>query len=78
MSSVFDLEIDGSSEKALPRDVAYDPLSDEPIHIDFMRVEKDANLILEIPVKFINQDKSPGLKKRSSTKYCEKKNRTKM
>ena len=63
MSSVFDLDIDGSSEKALPRDVAYDPLSDEPIHIDFMRVEKGANLILEIPVKFINQDKSPGLKK---------------
>ena len=63
MSKVVDLEIDGSSEKVLPRDISYDPVSDEPIHIDFMRIVKGSKLILEIPVKFINLDKSPGLKK---------------
>ena len=63
MSKVFDLDIDGSSEKALPRDVAYDPISDEPIHIDFMRISKGSKLVIEIPVKFINSEKSPGLKK---------------
>jgi len=63
MSRVFDLDIDGNSEKALPRDIAYDPVSDEPIHIDFIRVEKGSKLTLEIPVKFINAEKSPGLKK---------------
>ena len=63
MSKVLDLDIDGDSEKALPRDVAYDPVSDEPIHIDFMRIVKGSKLILQIPVKFINHDKSPGLKK---------------
>ena len=63
LSKVFDLDIDGNSEKALPRDIAYDPISDEPIHIDFMRITKGSKLILEIPVKFINSDKSPGLKK---------------
>ena len=63
MSKVFDLEIDGNPEKALPRDVAYDPVSDEPIHIDFMRITKGSKLTLEIPVKFINSEKSPGLKK---------------
>ncbi len=63
MSKVVDLDIDGNSEKVLPRDVAYDPVSDEPIHIDFMRIMKGSKLILEIPVKFINLDKSPGLKK---------------
>ena len=63
MSKVFDLNIDGNAEKALPRDIAYDPVSDEPIHIDFIRVEKGSKLNLEIPVKFINSDKSPGLKK---------------
>ena len=63
MSKVVDLDIDGNSEKALPRDVAYDPVSDEPIHIDFMRIVKGSRLILEIPVKFINHDKAPGLKK---------------
>ena len=63
MSKVFDLEIDGSSEKVLPRDISYDPVSDEPIHIDFMRIEKGSKLTLQIPVKFINSEKSPGLKK---------------
>ena len=63
MSKVFNLDIDGSPEKVLPRDIAYDPVSDEPIHIDFMRIVKGSKLILQIPVKFINSDKSPGLKK---------------
>ncbi len=56
MSEVVDLEIDGNTEKVLPKDIAYDPVSDEPLH-------KGSRLILEIPVKFINSEKSPGLKK---------------
>ena len=63
MSKVVDLNIDGNSEKVLPRDISYDPISDEAIHIDFMRILEGSKLILEIPVKFINSDKSPGLKK---------------
>ena len=63
MSKVFSLDIDGSSEKVLPRDISYDPVSDEPIHIDFMRIVQGSKLILEVPVKFINHEKSPGLKK---------------
>jgi large subunit ribosomal protein L25 len=63
MSKVFNLDIDGSSEKVLPRSIDYDPVSDEPIHLDFIRVVKGSKLILEIPVKFINSEKSPGLKK---------------
>jgi len=62
-SAILNLNIDGKEEKVLPRDVSFDPLSDEPIHIDFLRIVKDAKLALEIPVKFINSDKSPGLKK---------------
>ena len=63
LSKVVDLDIDGNSEKVVPRDITYHPLSDEPTHIDFMRVVKGSRIILEIPVKFINLDKSPGLKK---------------
>jgi len=63
MSKVYDLDIDGSSEKALARDISYHPVSDEPIHIDFMRITEGSKLTLEIPVKFINSEKSPGLKK---------------
>ena len=63
MSKVVDLDIDGNPEKVLPRDITFDPVSDEPIHIDFMRILKGSNLVIEVPVKFINHDKSPGLKK---------------
>ncbi len=63
MCKVVDLEIDGNTEKVLPKDIAYDPVSDEPLHIDFIRIVKGSRLILEIPVKFINSEKSPGLKK---------------
>ena len=63
MSKVVDLDIDGNLEKVLPKDITYDPVSDEPIHIDFMRIVKGSRLVLEVPVKFINYDKSPGLKK---------------
>jgi len=63
MSNVVDLDIDGNLEKVLPKDITYDPVSDEPSHIDFMRIVKGSRLVLEVPVKFINHDKSPGLKK---------------
>ena len=40
LSKVVDLEIDGSTEKVLPKDISYHPVSDEPLHIDFMRIVK--------------------------------------
>ena len=62
-SAILNLNIDGKEEKVIPRDISVDPLSDEPIHIDFLRIVKGTKLALEIPVKFINSEKSPGLKK---------------
>ena len=63
MSKVFDLDINGNPEKVLPREIAYDPVSDEPIHIDFIRIVEGSVLSLEIPVKFINNETCPGLKR---------------
>ena len=63
LSKVLELDIDGKKEKVLPRDVAYHVLSEEPIHIDFMRVVSGKKIIIEIPVKFINHPDSPGLKR---------------
>ena len=57
------LEINGKEEKVLPREISFDPVTDEPLHIDFLRIVKGMSIIWEIPVKFINNDKSPGLKK---------------
>ena len=63
LSNVISINIDGKDQRVLPRDIAFDAVSDEPIHIDFLRIVKDAKIILEIPVKFINHELSPGLKR---------------
>ena len=63
LSNIISLKIDGKSMNVLPRDVAFDPISDNPIHVDFLRIVKSAKIILEIPVKFINNETSPGLKR---------------
>ena len=62
LSTVIELDFDGKKLKVIPRDVAYNVISDEPIHIDFIRVVSGTKIILEIPVKFINADDCPGLK----------------
>ena len=63
LSNILTLNIEGNSENVLPREIKWDTITDEPIHLDFLRVVKDGTIILEIPVKFINNEKSPGLKR---------------
>ena len=63
LSNIISINLDGKSEKVLPKEIVWDPITDEPIHIDFLRIVKGAKVILEIPVKFINIEKSPGLKR---------------
>ena len=63
LSKVLELDIDGKKEKVIPRDVSFNVVSEEPIHIDFMRIVSGKKIILEIPVKFINHADSPGLKR---------------
>ena len=63
LSKVLELDIEGKKEKVIPRDIAFHVVSEEPIHIDFMRIVSGKKIILEIPVKFINHPDSPGLKR---------------
>ena len=63
LSNIISLNINEQSIKVLPREVSYDTLTDDPIHIDFLRIVKGAKIIIEIPVRFINNEKSPGLKR---------------
>ena len=63
LSNILTLNINGKPANVLPKEIMYDVVSDEPIHIDFLRIIKGAKVILEIPVKFINNEKSPGLKR---------------
>ena len=63
LSNIININMDGKTINVLPREVSYDPISDDPIHIDFLRIVKDAKIVLEIPVRFTNNEKSPGLKR---------------
>ena len=63
LSKIIKLKIDEKEESVLPKEISFDVITDEPIHIDFLRIIKGSSVIIEIPVKFINNDKSPGLKK---------------
>ena len=63
LSSIITLNIDGKTQKVLPREIKYDIISDEPIHVDFLRIVAGVKVRIEVPVKFLNHEKSPGLKK---------------
>ena len=63
LSSIISLNINGKSQKVLPREVKYHIISDEPTHVDFLRVLPGVKIKIEVPVNFINHEKSPGLKR---------------
>ena len=62
-ATVFSIEFSGKKERVLPRDVQFDPVSDKPIHVDFMRVGEHTRVRVAVPVNFLNEAKSPGLKR---------------
>ena len=63
LSSIITLNVDGKAQNVLPREVKYHILSDEPTHVDFLRVLPGVKIKIEVPVNFINHEKSPGLKR---------------
>ena len=63
LSSIVTLSVDGKPQNVLPREIKYHIITDEPIHVDFLRVVPGAKIRIEVPVQFINQEKSPGLKR---------------
>ena len=63
LSNIVTLNVDGKSQNVLPREIKYDVITDEPIHVDFLRVVQGIKIRIEIPVQFINHEKSPGLKR---------------
>jgi len=62
-STIIDIDINGKVEKILPKQLQYHPVSDRLIHFDFLRVQENTKVNVEIPVEFLNQEKCPGLKK---------------
>ena len=63
LSNILSLNLEGKPQNVLPREIKYDVISDEPIHVDFLRVVPGIKIRIEVPVQFINHEKSPGLKR---------------
>lgn len=62
-STIFLLDVEGKKTRVIPRAVQLDPVRDFPIHVDFLRLSKDALVTVEVPVRFLNEAASPGLKR---------------
>jgi large subunit ribosomal protein L25 len=63
MNSIVMIEIGGKTVRTLPKDVALHPVTDRPLHVDFLRLARDAKIHVAVPVVFVNEEASPGLKK---------------
>ena len=63
LATIYDVQIDRNKERVLPRDVQFDPVSDRPIHVDFLRVSAASSVTVQVPVNFLNEEESPGLKR---------------
>ncbi|WP_363349817.1 50S ribosomal protein L25/general stress protein Ctc [Methylocystis echinoides] len=66
LTTIFELDIDGKKERAIPRDYQLDVVRDFPLHVDFLRLKPGSRLKVNVPVHFINQEQSPGLKRGGS------------
>ncbi|RDE08789.1 50S ribosomal protein L25/general stress protein Ctc [Pelagibacterium lacus] len=63
LSRVIEIEVDGEKHRVIPKAYQLEPVRDFLVHVDFLRVGKNATLIVDVPVHFVNEEKSPGLKK---------------
>lgn len=63
MNSIVMVEVNGKPVRTIPKDVALHPVTDRPLHADFLRLAKDAKIHVQVPVVFANEEASPGLKK---------------
>jgi len=62
-NSIVEIVVSGQTVRTLPKDVAFHPVSERPLHADFLRISKDHKVHVEVPVIFINEAASPGLKR---------------
>ena len=63
MTTIATLDVDGKKVQVLPKDYQMDPVRDVPLHVDFLRVGKDTIVTVNVPVHFVNEEKSPGIKR---------------
>ena len=62
IQKLLNLKVEEKTEKVLPKEIQYHPVTDKLIHFDFFRVLEDTQVTVEVPVEYLNQDACPGLK----------------
>ena len=62
LATLVDLDVDGATVRAIPRDIQFDPVKDRIVHVDFLRLGKDSRIAVNVPVHFKNQEAAPGIK----------------
>jgi len=63
LAKLVDVKVDGATHRTLPRDVQLHPVSDMPVHVDFLRVGADTRITVAVPVRFVDHEKAPGVKR---------------
>lgn len=63
LATVYDVQTGADKERVLPRDVQFDPVTDRVLHVDFLRVSAASTVTVQVPVNFLNEEHSPGLKR---------------
>jgi large subunit ribosomal protein L25 len=63
MTSVVMVEIDGKLTRTLPKDVSFDVVTERPLHVDFLRISEHASVHVQVPVVFVDEEESPGIKR---------------
>ena len=63
MNTIVMLEIDGKTIRTLPKDVQFHPVNDRPLHVDFLRISEHAKITVAVPVIFVDEEESPGIKR---------------
>ncbi len=62
-STIYEIKLESGLERVLPRDLQVHPINDLPQHLDFLRVTAETRVTVEVPVNFLNEEESPGLKR---------------
>ena len=63
LTTLFDVEVEGVKHRVIPRDFQLDPIRDNPVHVDFMRLGAGATIRVNVPIVIVNADKAPGVKR---------------
>ena len=63
LTTVFNVDVDGTKHRVIPRDFQLDPVKDNPIHVDFLRLGEGAQVRVRVPIHVKNADQAPGIKR---------------